>query len=169
MIWVWTALSSLLAVIWKQEKMSLIIDLRNCARTNIQVILSKWNYFALGILKKKAKKTPKNPKKQQNLGRKRKKQINKKETQRNKARKDTLFNSQVLSILCLLESVRSVGSHCLLRIGPIFKKFCSYLSSLTVTEMYPYALQLNLCNCGRNSCACILILAITIKPFILCT
>lgn len=121
------------------------------------------------LKKKKAKKTPKKPKKQQNLGRKRKKQINKKETQRNKARKDTLFNSQVLSILCLLESVRSVGSHCLLRIGPLFKKFCSYLSYLTVTEMYPYALQLNLCNCGRNSCACILILAITIKPFILCT
>lgn len=48
--------------IWKQDKMSLIIDLRNFARTNIQVILSKWNHSALGMLQKN----------QPNLGEKRK-------------------------------------------------------------------------------------------------
>lgn len=38
--------------------MSLIIDLRNFARTNIQVIPSKWNHFALGIFKKNKQKNP---------------------------------------------------------------------------------------------------------------
>lgn len=38
--------------------MSLIIDLRNFARANIQVIPSKWNHFALGIFKKNKNKKP---------------------------------------------------------------------------------------------------------------
>lgn len=38
--------------------MSLIIDLRNFARTNMRVIPSKWNHFTLGIFKKNQKKNP---------------------------------------------------------------------------------------------------------------
>lgn len=59
------------------------MDLGNFARTNIQVISSKLNHFALGILKTKPEKN-----------------------------QEKIF-SQMLSIPCPLQSMRSVGSHCL--------------------------------------------------------
>lgn len=114
--------------------MSLIIDLRNFARTNIQMILSKWNHFALGILGGKKSTEPGGEKgkeiKKKTITKQTKKVRQTKNSHSKKQRKKyNLFNSQMLSILCLFKSVRSVGSHCLLKVGPIWKGLCSYLLS----------------------------------------
>lgn len=136
MIWVWTVSSSLLAVIHKQEKTGLIIDLRNFVRTDIQMTSPKWNHFALGILKTKPEENWEK------------------------------IVSQMLNVSCSLRSLRSVYTPFLLKIGQVCRKLCWYLSYLTVTEVYLKALYLSLCNSGRNSCGWKLVLAITLKPFI---
>lgn len=92
-------------------KKGLIIDLRNFARTDIEVIPWKLNRFAVGVLKTKPEKS----------------------------QEKIVFFSQMLSIPCPLKSMISIGSHCLLIIRPECRKIC-YLSYLTVREMHLSAL-----------------------------